>query len=208
MTLFQHLPTQLQTLKTWGTALNPINALMTTGEIKKTAPSPQPSTNLQGKKIQISSLNTSHWKYTNTPKDRFQYHWTLIQYIWYTEVNKQQKKAWKNILEDILDHTNQSIEAKNYEDEPAPLSRHSTNLQGKKIRISILDTAHRQLANAPEDTLQDQWTLIWSLRTKKSTINGANIITKNPNNNTWRIIDQINIRYLYRLNWCSINQEH
>ena len=47
----------------------------------KTQPSPrlQPSTNLRGKQIRMSRLDMSHINISNTPGDKFQYEWTLIQ---------------------------------------------------------------------------------------------------------------------------------
>ena len=38
---------------------------------QKLAPSPQASTNLQGKKICMSGLDTAHWQFFNTPKENF-----------------------------------------------------------------------------------------------------------------------------------------
>ena len=40
--------------------LNPINELMTTGEIKKPSTSPQPSKNLRGNQIRIYGLDTAN----------------------------------------------------------------------------------------------------------------------------------------------------
>ena len=54
------MPTKMQTWITWGTALKPINVFIATCEIKKLAPSPQPPTSLQGKKICMSGLNCNH----------------------------------------------------------------------------------------------------------------------------------------------------
>ena len=77
--LVLHLPIQLQTWRTWGTGLNKINVLMMTGKIEKLALSPWPSSNLQGKKIRMSGLNTAYWQFSNTPEDKFQDQWTLSQ---------------------------------------------------------------------------------------------------------------------------------
>ena len=68
----------------------------------------------------------------------------------------------------------------------------STNLQGKKIRISGWDTDHIQFYITPWDKFWDQWTLIRSRRTNSLTINDAKIITKTPNKNTWQIINNRN----------------
>ena len=41
-------------------------------QLQLTEPSPRPSTNLQGQKIHMSGLVTSHRQFTITPKDKFQ----------------------------------------------------------------------------------------------------------------------------------------
>ena len=46
---------------------------------QKTAPSPQPYTNLQGKQIGMLGLDTSHWKSAITLEDKFQDQLMLIQ---------------------------------------------------------------------------------------------------------------------------------
>ena len=43
------------------------------------APSPQPSTNLRGKKIRPSGLDMYHIQFSNTTKDKFWYQWKLIR---------------------------------------------------------------------------------------------------------------------------------
>ena len=45
---------------------------------QKLAPSPRPSTNMWGDKIRLSGLDKPHWKFSNTPKEKFHYQWTLI----------------------------------------------------------------------------------------------------------------------------------
>ena len=59
--------------------LNPFNQVMTTGEISKPTPYPQPSTNLWGKQTCMSGLYMAHWNFSNTSGEKFQYQWTLIQ---------------------------------------------------------------------------------------------------------------------------------
>ena len=108
----KNLPTQLQTWITWGTALKPINVLMTTGAIKNNSPYPWPSKTLGGEQIHMSRLDTAHWQFSITPEDKLQYQWTLIQYIWYTQVNNQQKKARMNNLKGILDQANLNFKEK------------------------------------------------------------------------------------------------
>ena len=39
----------------------------------------------------------------------------MIQKIWYTQINNQQKKAWTKNLKEILDQANQSIEGNKFE---------------------------------------------------------------------------------------------
>ena len=75
----QHLPTKLKTWITWGIALNKINVLMEKYPIKKPAPLPQPSTNLQGKQICMYGLDTAHWWFEIIPEEKNQDQWMLIQ---------------------------------------------------------------------------------------------------------------------------------
>ena len=46
---------------------------------QKLSSSPRPSTSLQGHKIRMSGLDMAHWQFSNTPEDKFQDQWTLIQ---------------------------------------------------------------------------------------------------------------------------------
>ena len=55
-----YLLTQLQTLLMRGTTLKPINVLIAIGATTKPAPSPRPSTNMRGKQIFMTGLNTPH----------------------------------------------------------------------------------------------------------------------------------------------------
>ena len=54
----------------------------------------------------------------------------MIQWKWYTQVNNQQKKAWKKNLKDILEQTKQSIEANNYEHPTGTLDTNFHNPAG------------------------------------------------------------------------------
>ena len=56
-----------------------INQLMQTSLNTKMAPSPRPSTNLQGNQIHMYGLDTAHRKVSNRHEDKFQYQWTLIR---------------------------------------------------------------------------------------------------------------------------------
>ena len=103
------------------------------------------STNLQGKQIRMYCLDMVPWQFVNTSEDKFQDQWALIQLIWYTQVDNQQKKAWTNKLREILDQENQSIEENNSEHPTGTTLRPSENLRGDKIRMSGLDTAHRNI---------------------------------------------------------------
>ena len=76
--------------------------------------------------------------------------------------------------------------------QPATLPQRYTNLWGNKIRMSSLDMYHIQFSNTSEDKFQDQWTLILLMRTNRSTINDAKMITKTLKNNTWQIINRRN----------------
>ena len=88
-----------------------------------------------------------------------------------------------------------------------PLPQTYINLWKKQICISGLGTANTKFSSTPEGRFQYQWTLIRSMWTNMSTIKNANMITKNPKNNTWLIINWINNNNLYRLNCSLSNQE-
>ena len=60
--------------------------------------------------MHMSVLDTAHWQFANTLEDKFQYQWTHIQLIWYTQGINQQNRAWTKNLVDVLDQENQSIE--------------------------------------------------------------------------------------------------
>ena len=91
--------------------------------------------------------------------------------------------------------------------QPEPFPRPYTNLRGKKICMSSLYTAHRKFANTYKGNFQDQWNLILSIQTNRSTTNNANTTTKTLKNNTWQVINQRNNNNLYRLNSSSTNKE-
>ena len=46
------------------------------------------------------------------------------------------------------------------DNQPPPSPQPSTNLQGKQIRMSGFDMAHKQFSNTPEDKFWDQRTMI------------------------------------------------
>ena len=48
----------------------------------QTAPLPGPSTNLRGEQMLMSGLDTTHRQFSNTPEDKFQDQWTMIQSMW------------------------------------------------------------------------------------------------------------------------------
>ena len=58
------------------------NKLKWTSLNTKPVPLPWTLTHLQGNKICMSGLDTSHRQFSNTPKGKFQYQWTLIWSIW------------------------------------------------------------------------------------------------------------------------------
>ena len=100
------------------------------------------------------------------------------------------------------------IKQKNLNTQPAPSPWPSTNLRGKQICMSGLDTSRRKFAITPGNKFQDQWTPIRSMQTNRSKINDANMITKTPDKSNWIIINQRNKNNLYRLNCTTINQEY
>ena len=59
--------------------LNPVNELMTTSEITESAPLTWPSKNLREEKNSMTELDTAHRHFSNTPEDKFQYQWMVIQ---------------------------------------------------------------------------------------------------------------------------------
>ena len=52
--------------------LDPVNQFMRTSSITQPEPLPRPSTNLQGNKIYMLDLETSHRKSSNKPEETFQ----------------------------------------------------------------------------------------------------------------------------------------
>ena len=74
------------------------------------APSPQPSTNLQGDKIRMSGFDTAHRKLSNTPEDRFQDQLMLIRSMQTnrSEINDANiiTKTPKNINQRIINQIN------------------------------------------------------------------------------------------------------
>ena len=58
--------------------LQKFNQLIMTSAITQPAPLTRTSKILQGKQIHMYGLYTSHKKIAITPKDKFQYQWTLI----------------------------------------------------------------------------------------------------------------------------------
>ena len=110
---------------------------------------------------------------------------------WIFYINKSNQLKWTSLDTQL-------------ETSPQP----STKLRGKQIRISGLDTAHRQFSNTPEENFQNKWMLIRLMRANRSTINDANMIAKTPKKNTWQIIDQVNNNNLYWLNCSSSNQKY
>ena len=56
-------------------------------------PSPRTPKKIQGKKIRMYGLDTAHWQFTNTPRDKFQDQWTLIRLMW-TNTSKSTAQIW------------------------------------------------------------------------------------------------------------------
>ena len=90
-------------------ALKPFNKLMMTSVTEKLAPSPQPSTSLQGNQICMSSLDMAHRKFTITSGKLFQDQWTPIQWMQYIKVKNQPKKPCVENLTEIIDQEKQYI---------------------------------------------------------------------------------------------------
>ena len=63
----------------------------------------------------MSGLDMAQSQFSNTTKEEFQDKLIQTQWIWYTQVNNQQNKAWTDSLRGILDQEKQSIETNNFE---------------------------------------------------------------------------------------------
>ena len=61
-----------------------------------------------------------------------------------------------NTLNGILEKSNPSIDVDKYEHPNGTLTTTFQKPTGKKIRISDLNTAHRQFENTPKEKFQDQ----------------------------------------------------
>ena len=62
-----------------GIILHTVNQLIMTSAITKQSPLPQPSSNLHGKKIRKSGLETSHTQFSITLERKYQYQLIMIQ---------------------------------------------------------------------------------------------------------------------------------
>ena len=107
-------------------------------------PSSQPSTNLWGKQICMSGLDTSHSQFSNTTEDKFWDQWTKVQsipmYIPFTPFYIRTDQ----LLMDSM------------HDQPEPSPRPYPSLWANKIGMSCFDKAHRQFATKPKDKYQDK----------------------------------------------------
>ena len=183
----RHLPTKLQT---WGTALNPINLLITTGEIKKRQPCHNiPKTCGGSNSICLVWIRPTYNLLTR-PRASFRINerWSNKYNTHKTTINKINigKRTWRIFL---INQSYQFMQT-SMNTQPSPSPQPSTNMQVTQIRMSGLYMANRKRFNAPEDKFQDQWTLIRLMRTDRSTINDENMITKTLNNNTRWMINQ------------------
>ena len=143
---------------------------------QKLTPSPRPSTNLRGEKICMSGCIRPTRKFLTHPRTSFS-----INELWPNKYDIKKSTINKRRLERITwrkFYIKQSnpLKRTSLNTQPAPLPQPSTNRWGKKI--------------------QDQLILIQLMRTQRSTINNARMITKTQNNSTWRII---NCRHYYNL---------
>ena len=166
-------------------------------------PLPRPSTNLWGKKIRMSSLDTSYCQFANTSEDKFYDQRTLIQLIWYTQVNNQQKKYWTKNLMEVLYQENQSIKEDKYKHPTFTLATTILKSVGKQILMPSLDTAYIKVSTTTKGKFRDQFILIWSMRTNRSAIKNAKMPTKTLKNNIWRMINRGYYYNLLRLNYSS-----
>ena len=74
----------------------------------------------------------------------------------YTQVNNKQNKACANNLNDILDQQKQFIDVNKQLQSAVTLTTTSQNPRGKNIRMSNLDTDHRQFSITTEENYWDQ----------------------------------------------------
>ena len=168
------------------------NRLTPTSRYTRPTPSPRPSKNLWENKIRMSILNTAHIKFSITPEDKFQDQWKPIHQIQNTQVYNQQRNSCKKNLKKILDKAKKLSTSTISYTQPAPFSQPSTNLQGKQICMSSLDTAHIQLEITLKDKYWYQWILIQPTRSYKSTIYDT----------------MINIKFHSKLIWNTISDEN
>ena len=132
-------------------------------------------------------------------------HWSNKYYTHKPKINKR-RLGWITWRIFYINQRNQlTWTILNTQPVPSPWS--STNLQGKQILKSNLDTSHRKFANTPACKFRYKWTLIWSMRTNRSEINNANTINKTLKKNIWLIINLRNNNNLYRFKCNSMNQE-
>ena len=101
---------------------------------------------------------------------------------WYNKYNTHKstinKKGFNKELEGYFSSSKAINWCEKSEHSPSPSPLPYTNLMGKQICISCLNTDHRKFSNTYKDKFQDQWTLIQLIQTNKSTINNENMITK------------------------------
>ena len=200
-----HLSSQLQTWITRGTALKPINVLMVTGKFIKTGTltttfhKPVGEANIYVQFIYIPLINFNH------TRGEVHYKWTLIQLIWYIRVKNikiSERRTWWRFCIKQRNKMKQTC----LNTQPATLIQPSTNLLGKKICMSGLDTAHRKFPNTPKDNFQYKWMPIHSKWTNRSKFIDGNMIAKTPKNNIWWTNNLKNNNNLYLFNCSSINQ--
>ena len=134
--------------------LKPIYVLTITGEIIKNATL---TTTFHKPAVEANPyvrFGYGPLKISNTPKDKFQDQLTLIQYIWYIQINNQQKKSWTKKFKDIYIKQINKLMQTSPNTQLTTSLWPSTNLWGKHIHLSSLDTDIRKLSNTPGDKFQ------------------------------------------------------
>ena len=121
----------------------------------------------------------------------------MIQLIWYTQVNNQQKKAWTNSLKYILDQGKQAIEAKKSDHPTGTLVTTFQKPVGGANPYVRFGCVPQKISNHIRGKFSGSMNAEQINAKKRSTINDANMITKNPKDNTWLINDQRHNNKLY-----------
>ena len=136
---------------------------MTISTIKQPAPLSRPYSSLR-EKLCMYCLDTTDRNFVITPEEKYQYQWTLIQWIqkYRSTINREIIGKWYWRWFWINQKNKFTSTRMNTQVESSP--QNSSILKGKQICMSNLDTIHKKLAITPRNKYQVLWTLILSTR--------------------------------------------